>query len=512
MESLLEPNERASLREFLVGRFALDELKNLAFDLGVDYESFPHQTTSELSRGLIAYFERNGNLSCLLEKVLNQRPDGNIGQLLAKLRPCSPRTKVQIILSNGRLKNKSEVLEQLVKVFKEIGNIEIAEDGLMLIGAVHGSIRLLVSLPEKAANVLTASEIHGPVDSENHRVSIVAFDSLDEVSQNAWRLVSLYLPSLRRDGILLPDVSWEKVVGAVRLAASSLTPSLPRSQLLWYAAGDLLADMGRWEESLAAYDQALALAPFAQAYYKRGVAYYYLQRYDEALAACTLALELDPTLAQAYNKRGAIYAEWKRYDDALANFTYAIELDPIFEEPYTNRGATYANLQRYDEALADFARAIELDPNDAQAYTNRGFTYTALQRDDEALADFTRAIELKPNNAQTYLGRGVTYANLQRYDEALADFARAIDLDPNDAQAYTNRGITYANLQRNDEALADFTRAIELDPDQAQAHLHIGVLLIIRGALRGALPYLEKAAQYGLQQGAQLAEQVRERL
>jgi hypothetical protein len=43
MESLLEPNERASLREFLVGRFTLDELKNLAFDLGVDYESFAHQ-------------------------------------------------------------------------------------------------------------------------------------------------------------------------------------------------------------------------------------------------------------------------------------------------------------------------------------------------------------------------------------------------------------------------------------------------------------------------------------
>jgi hypothetical protein len=89
-----------------------------------------------------------------LEKALDQRSDGSIGQLLAKLRPCSPRTKIQIILSNGRSKNKSEVLEQLVKVFKEIGNIEIAEDGLMLIGAVYGSLRLLISLPEKAADVL----------------------------------------------------------------------------------------------------------------------------------------------------------------------------------------------------------------------------------------------------------------------------------------------------------------------------------------------------------------------
>ena len=91
MESLLELNERASLREFLVDRFSLDELKNLAFDLGVDYESFP----------------------------------------------------------------------------------------------------------QKAADVLVASQLHGTVDSENRLISIVAFDSLDEVSQNAWRLVSLYLPSLR---------------------------------------------------------------------------------------------------------------------------------------------------------------------------------------------------------------------------------------------------------------------------------------------------------------------------
>ena len=40
-------SEKANLRQFISSRFSLDELKDLTFDLGVDYESFPHNSKYE---------------------------------------------------------------------------------------------------------------------------------------------------------------------------------------------------------------------------------------------------------------------------------------------------------------------------------------------------------------------------------------------------------------------------------------------------------------------------------
>ena len=51
----VSPDVRSRLRQFLTERFNLSELKDLSFDLGVDYEMFPHQTKGELSRELLAW-------------------------------------------------------------------------------------------------------------------------------------------------------------------------------------------------------------------------------------------------------------------------------------------------------------------------------------------------------------------------------------------------------------------------------------------------------------------------
>ena len=102
---VLKSTERAKLRRFLENGFSLSELKILAFDLGVDFQLFSHETTSELSLELIAYFERRKRLHCLVTEVLRQRHDNDLVQLLAKLSPVSPTKKMQIIVSEDWLDN-----------------------------------------------------------------------------------------------------------------------------------------------------------------------------------------------------------------------------------------------------------------------------------------------------------------------------------------------------------------------------------------------------------------------
>jgi tetratricopeptide (TPR) repeat protein len=101
----------------------------------------------------------------------------------------------------------------------------------------------------------------------------------------------------------------------------------------------------------------------------------------------------------------------ERYEEALADFSRAIELDAASVWAITSRGETYQAMERYGEALEDFGRAIELDPGLDWAIASRGETYQAMGRYDEALADLSRAIELDPGDDDYIMKR----AEIQRH-------------------------------------------------------------------------------------------------
>jgi hypothetical protein len=175
---------RSRLRQFLTERFSLSELKDLSFDLGVDYEMFPHQTKGELSRELLGYFERNQNLSCLVAEMTKQRPDDELVSLLAELGSCSPRSKVQIVLPADKLENRESLLSELAKV------LGVSTDEVMLIATAPGSIRLLVSLPAEAAEqLLTLNPDH--LGETYEITSIDSYESLSPEQQTSWRQAAL---------------------------------------------------------------------------------------------------------------------------------------------------------------------------------------------------------------------------------------------------------------------------------------------------------------------------------
>lgn len=101
----LTSEERIKIRQFLISEFSLEELKELAFDLGIDYESLPHFSKAGFCLELIGFFERRDNLGFLLEEVLRHRSDAEILALLEKFSTSSGK-KVQIILPTRTLDKK----------------------------------------------------------------------------------------------------------------------------------------------------------------------------------------------------------------------------------------------------------------------------------------------------------------------------------------------------------------------------------------------------------------------
>jgi len=239
---------------------------------------------------------------------------------------------------------------------------------------------------------------------------------------------------------------------------------------LFRRIGDFFYFLSKYEEAIAAYDKAISLNPeYADAWIYRGVAKHDLKRYEEAITDFDKAIALNPDFAEAWNCRGAAKANLQRHEEAIADLDKAILLNPDYASAWNNRGNAKANLQRHEEAIADYDKAIELNPDYSNAWINRGAAKANLQSYEEAIADFDKAIALNPDLADAWINRGLAKANLQSYEEAIADYDKAISLNPDDAGAWNNRGLTKANLQSYEEAISDYDKAISLNPDDAGA-------------------------------------------
>ena len=125
---------------------------------------------------------------------------------------------------------------------------------------------------------------------------------------------------------------------------------------------------------------------------------------------------------------GNAYFNAQKYTEAIAAYTKAIEAAPREARAYKHRGLAHARLGNAQQAYKDLSKAIELDPQDAIAYNQRGIASFAAGNVPAALKDFTKTIELQPQLAEAYNNRGIIQRHLGDYRQAGKDFERAAQL------------------------------------------------------------------------------------
>lgn len=104
-----------------------------------------------------------------------------------------------------------------------------------------------------------------------------------------------------------------------------------------------------------------ALEKTAQQWLDEGRALYCLQKYDEALAAYEQAIRLDhPNAAVVYCNKGDTLYELKRYQEALVAFEQTIRLDPSFAFAYYCKGNVLCYFRKFREAEQAYEKARQL--------------------------------------------------------------------------------------------------------------------------------------------------------
>jgi tetratricopeptide (TPR) repeat protein len=272
--------------------------------------------------------------------------------------------------------------------------------------------------------------------------------------------------------------------------ALALEPGNPD---LHYNRATALQALGRFDAALAGYDAALALHPNdPEARNNRGVALKALGRFEAALDSFELAIAMVPGYADAHNNRGNVYIEMQRFDEALACYDTVVALGAASGETHFNRGRV---LQGRDEeaALAAYGQAIGLDPRLAKAYNNRALILRRMKRLDEALRDYEMAISLQPDYQEAHIGAGNVLRDLKRHQDALACYDEALRHGERDAGLLDLRGMTLRELRRHEEALAAHEEALALDPALANAVQNRGNALRDLHRLDEALACFEHA-------------------
>jgi Flp pilus assembly protein TadD len=116
---------------------------------------------------------------------------------------------------------------------------------------------------------------------------------------------------------------------------------------------------------------------------------------QKALGYWTKAIRKNPKSSEAYNNRGLAYYNLKRYQQAVKDYSQAIRMNPEDAIAYNNRGNAYYEMMKYEPAESDYNKSLTINPQYANAYMNRGLVYYQMDKTDQACADLERACELK---------------------------------------------------------------------------------------------------------------------
>lgn len=145
------------------------------------------------------------------------------------------------------------------------------------------------------------------------------------------------------------------------------------------AAGIRMTDAGRFAEAIAAFSEALALAPgMAGVYFNRAEARRQTGDAEGARRDLLEALKLAPDEPDFSHALGLLSYEEDDFPAATELYLKAIGLRPDFAQAWNDLGVVHFRKSEYAEARGCFEKATAIEPSSPEAWFNLADTYDEL--------------------------------------------------------------------------------------------------------------------------------------
>jgi len=228
------------------------------------------------------------------------------------------------------------------------------------------------------------------------------------------------------------------------------------------------------------------------------------------------AVKLNPRLSHAHQFLGGAYSTLGRYDEAIAAISEAVRLEP------NNAGAHGSLARAYwigkgmvEEAIIELEHAVAINPQAGYSYLQLVFLHTLIGNFTRAESAAKHAIELQEKyisgkeglqvvGAHTRLG--YCYYRQGRYDEAIEEYEREheflkssdhalrdrslIELDEKLGAAYKRKGMPEEAEQHFKHAIKQFEERLGKGSADPFTKYYIANLYSLRGDADKALKYL----------------------
>ncbi|BAZ32183.1 tetratricopeptide repeat domain protein [Cylindrospermum sp. NIES-4074] len=252
--------------------------------------------------------------------------------------------------------------------------------------------------------------------------------------------------------LLGSEKKYEEAIAACN-EAIALKPAAPD---VWVIRTEILLEQGKYSEALVSAERTLRLKPkYSLAIADRCQALFKLGKYAEAIAACDLALRSDGdwgdnTAVLAWYTKGIAQSNLKKFAEAVTSFNSALEINP--QDPLTLVGNCQAlsQLGRLTEAIAACDLALKSESSwgnssPAIAWYSKGLAQKRNRQIEEAIASFDQAIALNPKDAEMWLEHGRALSLIGKVDQATVSYEFAVKLSPNYSLALASQA---ANLNK----------------------------------------------------------------
>ncbi|AKB43939.1 tetratricopeptide repeat protein [Methanosarcina vacuolata] len=236
--------------------------------------------------------------------------------------------------------------------------------------------------------------------------------------------------------------------------------------------------LGRYEEAIIAYEKALEIDhKHIDSWNNKGIALYCLGRYEEALQAYDQSLKIDSKSICAWNNKGITLYDLGRYEEAIIAYDHSLEIDSKSTYAWSNKGNALNKLGRYEEAIKACDTAISIDSKCDDAWNGKGIALKKLGRYEEAIIAYDKAIETGPKYIHAWNNKGIALYCLGRYEEAIITYKKALEINPKYVPAWNRKGNAFNDLGRYEEALQAYEKALEIDPKYVYAWHNKGIAL-----------------------------------
>ena len=149
-----------------------------------------------------------------------------------------------------------------------------------------------------------------------------------------------------------------------------------------------------------------------------------IKRFDDAIAAYNQAIELNPDNYIYLLKLGDILFDKGLLDEALSSYRNAMKLNPRSPKVYRTVGSVLQKQGLLNEAISEFYKFLQLKPNDLEPYEILGKALEEARLFEEAADLYLNGIKANQKHIKLHLSLGKVLEQQNKFTDAIKHYKK----------------------------------------------------------------------------------------